>query len=438
MDISRDRSFKLFESAQAVIPGGVNSPVRAFRAVGGNPPFIASGCGPWMTDEDGNRFLDCIGSWGPLMFGHAHPAVMKAVQDQLARGWSYGAPTALEVEMANAIVDAVPSVEMVRLVSSGTEATMAAIRVARGYTGRSGIVKFEGNYHGHADFLLAKAGSGVATFGLPECAGVPPAATADTMTLPFNDISALQAAFTAHGNSIACVIVEPVAGNMGCVPPAPGFLQALRDVTNASGAVLIFDEVMTGFRLAYGGAQQRFGITPDMTAMGKVLGGGMPLGAYGGRIDIMRCVAPVGPVYQAGTLSGNPLAVTAGLATLELCRQNNYAVYRQLDEVGARVANVLREAAHRSGVPVTVQQVGSMITVFFTREPSVNNYTDARKCNTDQFGTWHAAMLSAGVYWPPSQFEAAFLSSVITENEVDLIASAAGKAFDVVATAGAK
>ncbi len=423
----------LFENAQAVIPGGVNSPVRAFRAVGGNPPFIASASGPWMIDEDGNQFLDCIGSWGPLLFGHAHPAVIDAVQSQLRRGWSYGAPTALEVEMAEAIVDAVPSVEMVRLVSSGTEATMAAIRVARGYTGRNGIVKFEGNYHGHADFLLAKAGSGVATFGLPECAGVPPAATADTMTLPYNDIVRLREAFAVRGKSIACAIVEPVAGNMGCVPPAPGFLQALREVTEASGTVLIFDEVMTGFRLAYGGAQQRFAIEPDMTAMGKVLGGGMPLGAYGGRRDIMECVAPVGPVYQAGTLSGNPLAVTAGLATLSLCRADDYGVYKLLDQVGALVANVLREHAKRHGVAVTVQQVGSMVTVFFTEEPQVNNYADARKCNTQKFGVWHGAMLNEGVYWPPSQFEAAFLCSLVGDKEIDLISTAADKAFKSVA-----
>ncbi len=433
MNISRNRSQQLFEKAQAIIPGGVNSPVRAFKAVGGNPPFIASASGPWITDEDGNRFLDCIGSWGPLLFGHAHPAVREAVQAQLIRGWSYGAPTALEVEMAQAIVDAVPSVEMVRLVSSGTEATMAAIRVARGFTGRNGIVKFEGNYHGHADFLLAKAGSGVATFGLPECAGVPSAATADTMTLPFNDIAALKEAFAMHGSSIACVIVEPVAGNMGCVPPAAGFLQALRDVTSASGTVLIFDEVMTGFRLAYGGAQERFGVTPDMTAMGKVLGGGMPLGAYGGRKEIMECVAPVGPVYQAGTLSGNPLAVTAGLATLTLCRANDFAVYRILDVLGSSVADGLRSAATKHGVPVCVQQVGSMVTVFFTVKALVNDYTDARLCDIKRFGIWHGAMLNAGVYWPPSQFEAAFLSSQIGTGETELLLAAADKAFAVVA-----
>lgn len=387
-----------------------------------------------MADEDGNRFLDCIGSWGPLLFGHAHPAVREAVQAQLARGWSYGAPTALEVEMAQAIVDAVPSVEMVRLVSSGTEATMAAIRVARGFTGRNGIVKFEGNYHGHADFLLAKAGSGVATFGLPECAGVPSAATADTMTLPYNDIAALEEAFATHGSSIACVIVEPVAGNMGCVPPAQGFLQALRDVTTASGTVLIFDEVMTGFRLAYGGAQERFGVTPDMTAMGKVLGGGMPLGAYGGRKEIMECVAPVGPVYQAGTLSGNPLAVTVGLATLTLCRANDFAVYRNLDVLGSTVAHGLRAAATKHGVPVCVQQVGSMVTVFFTAKALVNDYADARQCDTKRFGIWHGAMLNAGVYWPPSQFEAAFLSSAIGTVETELLLAAADTSFAVVAS----
>jgi glutamate-1-semialdehyde 2,1-aminomutase len=424
-----DESKRLFDRANAVIPGGVNSPVRAFRAVGGDPLFIARGEGAHIYDADGNAYLDCIGSWGPLMLGHLHPRVVAALQEQLGRGMTYGAPTELEVRLAELICEAVPSVEKVRLVSSGTEATMSAIRVARGYTGRQKIVKFEGCYHGNADFLLAKAGSGVATLGLPDCAGVPYTLTADTITLPFNDLAALQRVFSSDDYEVACVIVEPVVGNMGCVPPAPGFLQALRDVTAKNRAVLIFDEVMTGFRLAYGGAQERFGITPDMTTLGKIAGGGLPLGAYGGRADIMDCVAPVGPVYQAGTLSGNPLAVTAGLETLTILREEKETLYPRIERAGAAVAESLRGAARAFGVPLVVNQVGSMITAFFTEAPAVTDYASAKTTDTARFGRWFRALLEAGVYWPPSQFEAAFLSAAMTDEDLAVLVEAAASAL---------
>ena len=416
-----------------MIPGGVNSPVRAFRAVGGNPLFIERGEGAYLFDADGNRYLDCIGSWGPLIFGHAHPRIIEAISRQLAKGTTFGAPTALEVQLAEAIVNAVPSIEKVRLVSSGTEATMSAIRVARGWTGRSKIVKFEGNYHGHADFLLAKAGSGIATLGLPECAGVPPEATMHTLTLPYNDGEAVEYLFADQGPEIACVIVEPVVGNMGCVPPAPGLLEMLRTQTAAHGAVLIFDEVMTGFRLAYGGAQERFGVTPDMTTLGKIVGGGLPLGAYGGRADIMDTVAPVGPVYQAGTLSGNPVAVTAGLAMLDLLREQRETLYDRLVTLGVEIAEGLRERARNAGVPVVVNQLGSMLTCFFTDAPVVTNYEEAKTSDTAKFGTWFRAMLEQGIYWPPSQFESAFLSGVMTEADAKSLLDAAESAFRVVA-----
>ncbi len=427
--MNRETSQHLFAQAKEVIPGGVNSPVRAFRAVGGDPVFIERGEGAWLIDADGNRYLDLIGSWGPLIMGHAHPRIISAVQAQLARGTTFGAPTALEVELAMEIVKAVPSIEKVRLVSSGTEATMSAIRVARGYTGRTKIVKFEGNYHGHADFLLAKAGSGVATLGLPECAGVPTAVTADTITLPFNDIVALRELFALHGESIACVIVEPVVGNMGCVPPISGFLEALREVTIASRSVLIFDEVMTGFRLSYGGAQARFGVTPDMTTLGKIVGGGMPLGAYGGKREIMDTVAPVGPVYQAGTLSGNPIAVTAGLAMLSLLREGGEALYARLDQVGTTLAENFRESARNANIPVVVNQYGSMLTVFFTEQDSVTDYTAAKSSDTQRFAQWFRALLDSGIYFPPSQFEAAFLSAILTDAEVVLLSETADRAF---------
>ncbi|HZO88386.1 MAG TPA: glutamate-1-semialdehyde 2,1-aminomutase [Chthonomonadaceae bacterium] len=419
----------LFQEAEAVIPGGVNSPVRAFRAVGGNPLFIERGKGAYLWDVDGNRYLDCVGSWGPLILGHAHPRIVGAIRVQLEKGTTFGAPTALEVHLAEAVRDAVPSVEKVRLVSSGTEATMSAIRAARGYTGRAKCVKFEGNYHGHADFLLAKAGSGVATLGLPECAGVPASITADTLTLPYNDIQAVRDAFAAHGGEIACVILEPVVGNMGCVPPAPGFLETLRELTAQHGAVLIFDEVMTGFRLAYGGAQERYGIRPDMTTLGKILGGGMPLGAYGGRAEIMDTVAPVGPVYQAGTLSGNPLAVAAGLEMLTLLRQSRGEVYDRLETFGKTLAEGLRRGARNANVPVVVNQVGSMITVFFTEAPAVTDYATVKTSDTAKFGAWFRELLARGVYWPPSQFEAAFLSAAMLEEDIARLVETAKEAF---------
>lgn len=424
MDVTRPQGLKLdasralFAEACAVIPGGVNSPVRAFRAVGGEPVFMERGKGSHLFDADGNRYLDCVGSWGPLLLGHLHPRVVAALTAQLDRGMTYGAPTGLEVRVAKAICEAVPSVEKVRLVSSGTEATMSAIRVARGFTGREKILKFEGCYHGHADFLLAKAGSGVATLGLPECAGVPYTLTADTITIPFNDPAALHHVFSSDDYEIACAIVEPVVGNMGCVPPAPGFLELLRELTTKSGAVLIFDEVMTGFRLAYGGAQARFGITPDMTTLGKIAGGGLPLGAYGGRAEIMDCVAPVGPVYQAGTLSGNPLAVTAGLETIAILKEQKETLYPRLDRAGESVATALREAALQAGVPLVVNQVGSMITAFFTDAPAVTDFASAKTSDTAKFGRWFRALLESGIYWPPAQFEAAFLSAAMTDEDL--------------------
>ena len=431
--MNHEKSLQLFQEAVKVIPGGVNSPVRAFRAVGGNPLFIERGAGANLYDADGNEYLDCIGSWGPLILGHAHPQIMKAIAGQLANGTTFGAPTALEVRLAQKLCAAVPSVEKVRMVSSGTEATMSAIRVARGWTGRDKIVKFEGNYHGHADFLLAKAGSGVATLGLPECAGVPLAVTADTLTLPHNDSDAVRKLFAEQGEQIACIIVEPVVGNMGCVPPAPGFLETLREITNSHGSVLIFDEVMTGFRLAYGGAQARYGVTPDMTTLGKIVGGGLPLGAYGGRADIMNAVAPVGPVYQAGTLSGNPVAVSAGLAMLDLLETGRDTIYPYLDEIGAKVADSLRTEARNAKVPLVVNQVGSMVTAFFTEQNAVTNFADAKTCDTGRFAVWFRELLENGVYWPPSQFEAAFLSAIMTETDLDSLAQAFRKAFQKVA-----
>ncbi|HLH81029.1 MAG TPA: glutamate-1-semialdehyde 2,1-aminomutase [Chthonomonas sp.] len=426
---AHQRSKELYERAVKVIPGGVNSPVRAFRAVGGDPVFIQRGEGAYLYDVDGNRYLDCIGSWGPLLLGHAHPDILSAISAQLPHGTTFGAPTELEVQFAEELCEAVPSLQKVRLVSSGTEATMSAIRVARGYTGRDVIVKFEGCYHGHADFLLAKAGSGVATLGLPECAGVPASITANTLTLPYNDVQALHTAFKEHGSAIAGVIVEPVVGNMGCVPPTPGFLEALREVTQRHGALLLFDEVMTGFRLAYGGAQERFGIMPDLTMLGKIAGGGLPLGAFGGRADIMDMVAPVGPVYQAGTLSGNPVAVAAGLATVQTLKARRHVLYERLDAMGSKLSDALRYAAEEAGVPVVVNQIGSMITVFFTDLPAVSNYAQAKTSNTQRFARWFRTLLEEGVYWPPSQFESAFLSDAMSEEDIFRLIEAARVGF---------
>jgi glutamate-1-semialdehyde 2,1-aminomutase len=407
--MTRTTSEALFRRAQELIPGGVNSPVRAFRSVGGSPPFLACGNGSHIFDVDGNEYIDYVGSWGPLLLGHRHPAILEALQRALTIGTSFGAPTEPEVEMAEAICDAVPSIEMVRLVNSGTEATMSAIRVARGFTGRDLTIKFEGCYHGHVDSLLVKAGSGMATLGIADTQGVPKSFCDTTIALPFNSVDAVEQAFHAHPGRIAAVIVEPVVGNMGCVPPAAGYLQALREITTRDGALLIFDEVMTGFRVAFGGAQQRFGIRPDLTTLGKVIGGGLPVGAYGGRRDIMSRVAPAGPIYQAGTLSGNPLAVAAGLAMLRHLKAHPEA-YDRLETVGAELC-----AAPPAGA--TVNRVGSMFTFFFHHGP-VTDWDSAKQCDTARFGRFFRHMLDRGIYLAPSQFEAAFISAVHTDEDV--------------------
>jgi len=414
-------SRSLFERAARVIPGGVNSPVRAFRAVGGTPVFVSRAEGAYLYGADGRRYVDYVGSWGPMILGHAHPAVVEAVRDAATRGTSYGAPTELEVRFAEKICALYPSIEMVRAVSSGTEATMSALRAARGFTGRDVVVKFEGCYHGHADFLLVKAGSGAATFGVPDSAGVPAGTAAGTATLPFNDVAALRALFAARGHEIATVIVEPVVGNMGVVPPEPGFLQAIVEVCREHGAVSIFDEVMTGCRVARGGMQERVGVRPDMTCLGKIVGGGMPLAAYGGRRAIMEKIAPVGPVYQAGTLSGNPIAVSAALATLD---RLDDALYAKLEALGARLEKGLNGAIAATKVTACVQRVGSMITLFFTRGP-VRTWADAKDCDTKAFGRWHGAMIERGFYWPPAQFEAAFISGAHTDADIDATVKAA-------------
>jgi glutamate-1-semialdehyde 2,1-aminomutase len=422
-------SRSLFERAARVIPGGVNSPVRAFRAVGGTPVFVASARGAHLTGADGRTYVDYVGSWGPMILGHAHPAVVEAVSDAAARGTSYGAPTELEVRYAEKLCALYPSLEMVRAVSSGTEATMSALRAARGFTGRDVIVKFEGCYHGHADFLLVKAGSGAATFGVPDSAGVPSTTVASTVALPFNDPGALRDLFASRGKDIAAVIVEPVVGNMGVVPPAPGFLEGLLAVCRDYGAVSIFDEVMTGCRVARGGMQERAGLRPDMTTLGKVVGGGMPLAAYGGRRAIMEKVAPLGPVYQAGTLSGNPVAVSAALAVLE---RLDGALYARLEELSARLEAGLVRAIARRGVHACVQRVGSMLTLFFTPGP-VRSWMDAKTCDTKAFARWHAGMIERGIYWPPAQFEAAFVSAAHSDGDVDTTVAAADEALGAVA-----
>ena len=403
------KSEALFERAQRLIPGGVNSPVRAFRAVGGTPPFIASGAGSHIFDVDGREYIDYVGSWGPLLLGHRHHAVVAALEETLAIGTSFGAPTEREVELAELISEAVPSIEMVRLVNSGTEATMSALRLARGYTGRNLAVKFEGCYHGHVDSLLVKAGSGVATLGIPDAAGVPDAFAGTTIALPFNSPDAVERAFDEFGPRIAAVIVEPIAGNMGCVPPAPGFLDALRYLTSKHGSLLIFDEVMTGFRVAYGGAQQLYGLKPDLTTLGKVIGGGLPVGAYGGRNEIMRKVAPLGPVYQAGTLSGNPLAVAAGLAMLRHLKAH--------PETYTRLERRTGELCAAAPQGITVNRAGSMFTFFFTPEP-VTDFQSAKRSDVARFAEFFHWMLDRGVYLPPSQFEAAFVSAAHTEEDI--------------------
>ena len=418
-------SKRLWDRAAAVMPGGVNSPVRAFRGVGGEPFFVARGAGARLWDVDGREYIDFLGSWGPLILGHAPAPVVAAIAEAAARGTSYGAPTPLEVEMAEALTAAYPSMELVRLVSSGTEAAMSAIRVARGATGRALLVKFDGCYHGHADSLLVKAGSGGATFSIPDSAGVPALLAGLTLTAPFNDLEAVRALFRARGSEIAAVIVEPVAGNMGVVPPQPGFLEGLRATTRERGAVLIFDEVITGFRVAYGGAQERYGVSPDLTCLGKIIGGGLPVGAYGGSRALMGQVAPLGPVYQAGTLSGNPLAVAAGLATLRRLDRSSYAT---LEARSAELERGLRLAASRAGVPLTVNRVGSMLTGFFCDTP-VTDYASAKRSDTKRYARYFHAMRERGVCLAPSQFEAAFVSLAHTEQDIATAARAAAESL---------
>jgi glutamate-1-semialdehyde 2,1-aminomutase len=424
-------SRKLQKRAELMIPGGVNSPVRAFRSVGGEAPFIVRGEGARIYDADGNDYIDYIGSWGPLILGHAAPAVVEALIEAAHKGTSFGASTPTEADVAEIVLSAFPHIQKVRFVSSGTEATMSAIRLARAYTKRKYIVKFEGCYHGHADALLVKAGSGVATLGIPGSAGVPEEFTQFTLALPFNDTDALERAFAKFKHQIACVIVEPVVGNMGCVPPARGYLEALRAITQRDKAVLIFDEVMTGFRLAFGGAQELYTITPDLTTMGKIIGGGLPVGAYGGPSEIMDLVAPLGPVYQAGTLSGNPLAMAAGLATLRHLREHKREIYPRLDKLSGELVSGVTAAAKDAGVVICSNRVGSMFTWFFTAGP-VTDWNSAAKSDTEAFARFFRSMLDAGIYLPPSQFEAAFLSAAHKTEDVEQTISAARQAFALV------
>ena len=426
-----EQSRKLQKRAEMLIPGGVNSPVRAFRAVGGDPLFVVKGQGAHIWDADGNEYIDYIGSWGPLILGHAAPVVVEALGAAMHNGTSFGASTPAEADLAELVISAFPHMQKVRFVSSGTEATMSAIRLARAYTKRKYIVKFEGCYHGHADALLVKAGSGVATLGIPGSAGVPEEFTQFTLALPYNDTDALEEAFKKFKQQIACVIIEPVVGNMGCVPPARGYLEAVRAVTSNDGAVLIFDEVMTGFRLAFGGAQELYTIQPDLTTMGKIIGGGLPVGAYGGPSEIMDLVAPLGPMYQAGTLSGNPLAMAAGYAQLRHLKDHK-DVYERLEKLSGELVAGVAAAAKAAGVPLTYNRVGSMFTWFFTRGP-VTDWDSASKSDTEAFGRFFRNMLDSGVYLPPSQYEAAFLGAAHTEEDVSRTITAAKQAFAMVA-----
>ena len=420
------RNQQLFEQSQRLIPGGVNSPVRAFRSVGGTPVFFKKGAGSRLWDEDGKEYIDYVGSWGPMILGHAHPEVIAAVQKSAENSLSFGAPTALELEMAELITEIVPSMEQVRLVSSGTEATMSAIRLARGYTGRSKILKFEGCYHGHADSLLVKAGSGALTFGQPSSAGVPPELAAHTLTLPYNDNAAVERLFAQIGDEIACVIVEPVVGNMNLIVPQNGFLQVLRDQCTKHGAVLIFDEVMTGFRVALGGAQALYGITPDLTTLGKVIGGGLPVGAFGGRKDIMNCLAPLGPVYQAGTLSGNPVAVSAGLATLRLIQAPGF--HERLSAQTAKLVQGLAAVAKEAGIAFSAQHVGGMFGIYFSAD-CPTSYDAVMRSDKEAFNRFFHGMLDEGVYFAPSAFEAGFVSAAHTDEDIEKTLAAARKVF---------
>ena len=421
-----NRSIELFQTARKYIPGGVNSPVRAFKSVGADPLFISRASGSKIYDADNNEYVDYVGSWGPMILGHCHPIVVKAVQQAVSVGSSFGAPTELEITLAEMVIKAVPSIEMVRMVSSGTEATMSAIRLARGYTRRDKIIKFSGCYHGHADSLLVKAGSGAATFGVPDSPGIPADFAKHTLTAEFNSLDTVRTLVSQNKGDIACIIVEPIAGNMGTVPPAEGFLEGLRDICSNEGIILIFDEVMTGFRVAYGGAQELYGITPDMTTLGKIIGGGLPVGAFGGKKEIMELLSPSGGVYQAGTLSGNPLAMTAGIETLKLLQQPDF--YKSLDEKSAYLASGLATAAQDAGYPVYSTRVGSMFCAFFTNG-TVRDWPTAAACDTKAFAKYFMGMLQEGVYLAPSQFETAFVSIAHTEADLDRTIAAARKAF---------
>lgn len=428
--MKHDRSALLFDEAKKVIPGGVNSPVRAFKSVGGQPLFIDQASGSKMVDVDGNEYIDYVGSWGPMIVGHCHPKVIAAVTAALHKGSSFGAPTDLEVQLAEMVIAAVPSIEMVRMVSSGTEATMSAIRLARAYTGRDAILKFAGCYHGHADSLLVKAGSGAATFGVPDSPGVPADFARHTLTAEYNDLDSVQALVDENRGKVACIIIEPIAGNMGTVPPRPGFLKGLRDLCDREGIILIFDEVMSGFRVAYGGAQEVYGITPDLTTLGKIIGGGLPVGAFGGKREIMEILSPSGGVYQAGTLSGNPLAMSAGIATLEILQEKGF--YQRLEEKSAKVADAVAKAAAEAGYPIYSTRVGSMLCAFFgTHE--VHGWKTASLCDTAAYGTYFRAMLEQGIYLAPSQFETAFVSIAHSDEDIERTAAAASKAFKLLA-----
>jgi glutamate-1-semialdehyde 2,1-aminomutase len=430
------KSAALQARAEKLLPGGVDSPVRAFRAVGGGPPFVASAEGAWLTDADGNRYVDLFGSWGPMLLGHAFPPVVEAIREAAGRSPSFGASTAAEADLAELVTRCFPSIQKLRFVSSGTEACMSAIRLARGFTGRSFIVKFEGCYHGHSDALLVKAGSGVATFGIPGSAGVPAETVMHTLALPYNDLAAVEAAFASHPGQIACVILEPVVGNAGTIAPLPGYLAGLRALTRKNGALLIFDEVMTGFRLAAGGAQELYGFgsgenAPDLTTLGKIVGGGLPVGAFGGRAEILDLLAPLGPVYQAGTLSGNPLAMAAGIATLREILARGPALYAQLEKTTAAIADGVALLAAEQGIGLTTNRVGSMFTWFFTPQP-VTDFATASQSDTSAFARFHHALMQRGVWLPPSQFEAAFVSAAHGEAEVAAILAAAGEALHEV------